>query len=232
MTDHTVFSKTLESEVPIPKSLDDAAISFRLDFCDVRGFGNLKWAEIIDAVGNVVRLEGPLDLLSLNGRVRHAGPVTVSDYRVMLARHTDDGIQVVGGRLQRGMATLLELSFTPLQTGETIRAAASNTYMGKRTAEKSGKAQAWAKAMELSSALEKKGKGAQAWAEESVKTPEIGDVVQHRQFGDCTVVKLDDEHVTIQKPDGRVVQLGLRIMQFTAVHEEDGRTLWEASVKR
>jgi hypothetical protein len=29
-----------------------------------------------------------------------------------------------------------------------------------------------------------------------------------------------------------VVQLGLRIMQFTAVHEEDGRTLWEASVKR
>jgi len=232
MTDHTVFAKTLETQVPIPKSLDDAAISFRLEFCDVRGFGNLKWVEILDTAGNVVRLDGPLDLLSVNGRVRHAGSVTVSDYRILVALRSDDGIRVVGGQLKRGEATLLELSFTPLQTGETVRTAASNTYMGKRTAEKSGKAQAWAKAMELSSALEKKGKGAQMWAEESSRTPEIGDVVKHRQFGDCTVVKLDDEHVTIQKPDGRVVQLGLRIMQFIPVHEDGDRTLWEASVRR
>ena len=232
MTDHTVLAKTIEKEVSIPASLDDAAASMNLDFCDVNGFGNLKWVEIVDSAGSKVHFEGPIDLLSIRGRVRHAGAVTVSDYRVLMAKHTDNGIQVVGGRLSNGIATLLELSFTPLASAETVKHVASNTYLGKKAVEKNSREQAWASAMNLSAALEKKGKSAHLWEEEAVKSPEVGDIVKHRQFGDCTVVKLDDEHVAIQKPDGRVVQLGLRILKFTPLDKDGNRTLWEASVKR
>ncbi|MBN2714851.1 MAG: hypothetical protein JXX14_03285 [Deltaproteobacteria bacterium] len=232
MTDHTVLAKTIETQVSIPASLDDAATSLNLDFCDVNGFGNLKWAEILDSAGSQVHIEGPIDLLSIRGRVRHAGQVTVSDYRVLLAKHTDNGIQVVGGKLTGGVATLLELAFTPLMSAETVRNVAANTYLGKKAAEKNVKEQSWASAMNLSAALEKKGRNAQLWDNEPVKIPSVGDIVKHRQFGDCTVVKIDDEHVTIQKPDGRVVQLGLRILTFTPIDEDGGRTLWDASVKR
>ena len=232
MTDHTVLAKTLETEVSIPAALDEAAQSLKLDFCDIEGFGDLKWAKIVDSAGSTVHLEGPIDLLSIRGRVRHAGPVTVSDYRVLLAKHTDNGIQVVGGKLKEAVALLLELSFTPLASAESVKSVAANTYLGKKTAEKSSKEQAWASAMDLSAALEKKGTRSHLWEEEPAKTPVVGDVVKHRQFGDCTVVKLDDEHVSIQKPDGRVVQLGLRILKFTPLDTEGDRTLWEASVRR
>ena len=232
MTDHTVLAKTLETDVSIPSALDDAAQALKLDFCDIEGFGDLKWAEIVDSAGSTVRVEGPVDLLSLRGRVRHAGAVTVSDYRVLLAKHTDNGVQVVGGKLKQGVAQLLELSFTPLASAESVKSVAANTYLGKKTADKSTKDQAWANAMNLSAALEKKGSRSHLWEDEPVKTPVVGDVVKHRQFGDCTVVKLDDEHVSIQKPDGRVVQLGLRILKFTPLDTEGGRTLWEANVRR
>lgn len=271
MTDHTVLAKTIETEVAVPDFLDETALSLHLDFCDVNGFGNLKWADIVDSAGATVHLEGPIDLLSIRGRVRHAGAVTMSDYRVLLAKHTDNGIQVVGGQLMSGRATLLELSFTPLVSADmvtsvspvvsassltvparvvvssppaavahagaaspatTVSSVAAGTYLGKKAAEKGSKDNAWANAMDLSAALEKKGKSAHLWEGESSNSPEVGDIVKHQQFGDCTVVKLNDEHIAMQKPDGRIVQLGLRILKFSPIDKDGARTLWDVSVKR
>lgn len=225
-------AKTIEEQVKVPAALDEAAIEMDHHFCDVSGFGNLQWAEIEDSAGKIVRLEGPIDLLSLKGRLRHAGDVTASDYRVLLAKHTDNGISVVGGRLVDGVATLLELTISSLEQGESLSTTVVSTYHGKKAAEKLSKEQVWAKAMDLSSSLEKKGKGAQLWGGGQAALPIPGDVVKHRQFGDCVVVKLGDDHIALQKPDGRIVQLGLRILSFSPFEKDGNRTLWNVSVKR
>ncbi|MBN2342728.1 MAG: hypothetical protein JXX29_16915 [Deltaproteobacteria bacterium] len=232
MTQASTLAKTIESPVDVPKALDDAVLSSHLDFCDITGFGNLNWAEIEDSAGKRVHLDGPIDLLSLRGRVRHAGTVTMSDYRVLLAKHTDNGISVVGGKLITGQSAFLELALVPLQTVEDALPISAGTYLGKKTADKAVKDKAWAKAMDLSSTLEKKGTSAHLWESEPAGQPMVGDVVRHRQFGDCSVVKLDDEHISLQKPDGRIVQLGLRILSFAASRTEGGHTLWDVAVKR
>lgn len=232
MTEKDTLAKTIDSRVVVPGAIDEAALSFHLSFCDITGFGNFEWAEIEDSAGSALRLEGPLDLLSLRGRLRHAGAVTVSDYRVLFAMLTDDGLSVVGGRLVGGEATLLELAFSPLQIAQPAGSISASTYRGKRAAEKAGKEKAWATAMDLSSALEKKGDSAHLWEEAPAAQPAQGDVVKHQHFGDCTVVKVGDEHISLQKPDGRIVQLGLRILSFTLRQTEGNKTLWDVSIKR
>ncbi len=61
--------------------------------------------------------------------------------------------------------------------------------------------------------------------------PKTGDIVNHRQFGECTVVRLGDDHITLRKPDRRNVQLGLPILRFFREGEEDGHTVFRVEIK-
>jgi hypothetical protein len=60
----------------------------------------------------------------------------------------------------------------------------------------------------------------------------VGDRVLHRQFGECAVVKMTDEHILLQKSDGRVVQLGLSVLRFDPAEPDGGRNRWTVSVKK
>ncbi len=221
-TEDRPIAKTLETPSNLPAAIDDIAIPAG-EFCDVCGFGNLRSAQLTDAAGNTLHIEGPLDLLNLQGRIRRAAGMVISDYRCLIAKHTDNGIMVVGGRLTGGESSLLELTFTPLRADD----AAS---VPKETNEKKAADAHWHRAIEVSATLEKQGSRSHLWNEEEPPLPAPGDTVCHRQFGDCRVVKLDDEHITLQKPDSRIVQLGLAVLQFR--QRPGNSTVFDVSVRR
>jgi hypothetical protein len=79
--------------------------------------------------------------------------------------------------------------------------------------ETAGVASKWAEALAESRRMEREGRAAN-WDESEVVMPARGDVVNHLHFGKCSVAKIDDEHISLRKPDGRVVQLGLTILEF------------------
>lgn len=223
------YAATIQKSGVLPKTIDDVVSGLDVAFCDVTGFGDLEWVEVEDAIGQTVHFDGPVDLLSIQGRVRSTGNVILSDYRVVISKHTDNGVAVVGGRLKNGVSSLLELAITPLESVET-KTQIPKTYASKKASQKQSTKQVWANAMDLSATLEKKGKKASVWSEGAKQTPKVGDVVAHKHFGDCQVVKMTDEHVSLQKPDGRVVQLGLRILDFSLIESEDGKGYWSVNV--
>ena len=93
----------------------------------------------------------------------------------------------------------------------------------------------WAEALAESKRLEKSGAAAaRAWEDDasSAVVPLRGDVVNHRQFGRCVVAKIDDDHIFLKKPDGRIVQLGLPILAFAIQGAEGEATVFDVQVRR
>ncbi len=223
----------LDSGVLLPVAIEKACEEQGLEFCDVTGFGELDWVELSapDSDG-AARYEGPFTLLDLRGRIRRAGGVVLSEFVCTVSRWTDNGVQVLGGGLVGGKARYLELGFVPLSSVDLTAAPPASVERKKAprrepTARDKGAAASgptsgkWAEALAESRRMEREGHAAR-WDEGEVEVPSRGDVVNHLQFGRCTVVKVTDEHIALKKPEGRVVQLGLSILRFSRVAQDDG----------
>jgi hypothetical protein len=261
----------LEKPVILPEALLEAARRAELEFADVFGFGALDWIEL-DRNGSIVRLDGPFDLLDLKGRIRRVGDMDLAEFVVTVSRHTDAGIQVLGGRLFHASGSYLELRLLPLTAlavaqAPAIAAAAHPPVAAPQIAVAAAAhaqfpaaeplpprpapapvvveikpnigskalSEKWAEALAESKKFEKTGVQAKVWDEDETTVavvPQRGDVVNHRQFGRCLVAKIDDDHISLKKPDGRIVHLGLPILDFSVVGAEGAVTVFEVQVRR
>ena len=66
--------------------------------------------------------------------------------------------------------------------------------------------------------------------EETETRPKRGDIVMHAQFGECRVTRIDDDHITLRKPDGRNVQLGLTVLRFVFTGKHDGKDTFRVEI--
>jgi len=222
----------LENDVALPDAVLDAVRRAELAFADVSGFGVLDWVELAKGDG-VVRLVGPFDMLDLKGRIRRAGGLDLAEFVVTLSRHTDAGLEVLGGRLARASGRFVELRIEPLAAlgaPALVQAAAAPAAPPKP--EKIALGEKWAEALAESKRLEK-GAAAGVWDDgPAAVVPGRGDVVNHRQFGRCVVAKVDDDHIFLKKPDGRIVQLGLPILEFAVQGADGDATVFDVQVRR
>jgi hypothetical protein len=256
-------------------ALEAAVREAGLEFCDVEGFGELAYAELEGSKKGVPqRINGPLTLLSVRGRTRRAGGIVLSEFVCTLSRQIDSGIEVLGGRLLGGLATVLELRLHPLCTlddalsdddevftppvstpprpapvverrevpGRALTEVQAATSPKALTAQElanpsprsdamgAGWAEVFAESQRLRRAAAADGVDDELEEDEDHR-PERGDYVEHRQFGRCRVIRIDDDHMALKKPDGRIVQLGLQILQFRLKGEAEGKPVYEAVVK-
>jgi predicted DNA-binding protein with PD1-like motif len=244
----------LEDDVVLPDALLAAARRAQLEFADVCGFGLLDWMEV-DRGGTAVRIDGPLELLDLKGRIRRVGDQDLAQFVVTASRFSDAGLQVLGGALVRASCRYLELRLTPLAalvaTASVATASVATPSVAtphvyappapapvvelKPNAGSKALSEKWAEALAESKRFEKSGAAAKAWADDegpAQVVPQRGDVVNHRQFGRCLVAKIDDDHISLKKPDGRIVQLGLPILDFSVQGAEGAVTVFEVQVRR
>ncbi|MDD5307012.1 MAG: hypothetical protein PHU25_06795 [Deltaproteobacteria bacterium] len=238
MNDATPRAMRLEAGAMLPDAVERAADALGMAFGDAIGFGRLRWVELTFGDGRTpVRIKGPLELLDLKARIRRAGDARLADYVCTLARLTDNGVEVLGGGLARAEVEFVELSLTPLELAAVEPACAARAEVQAPRPPRDlplpvpqppAIDERWAAALAESRRAERL---ASLEVDEGAR-PERGDVVNHRQFGRCTVVKIDDEHVSLRKPDGRVVQLGLTVLRFTPAGREDKHAVFDVEVAR
>ena len=227
----------IESGESLPDAADSAVEDLGLEFCDVIGFGRLDWVELKgDSQGPSTRMQGPFDLLDLKGRVRRVGNVIMSEYVCTISHVTDSGIRVFGGGLERAAIDFAELTFIPLvlAKGATVAKEADTEPVvppPAAPATMKDNASKWSLALAESRRLERDGAAA-SWDDVEPVMPARGDIVNHRQFGRCDVVRVDSEHISLRKPDRRVVQLGLAILVFEAAGEQDDKAVYNVAVTR
>jgi hypothetical protein len=226
----------------LPAAAEAAAAAEALGFCDVRGFGELKWVELQPTAGGTRRLRGPLDLLGLQGRLRRAGDVVLADWICTVSRETDNGIEVIGGRLVAAECSFAEVSLTPLSAVASAgpaqrpegQPAAPVSPIEVRLPAKPVAAAAPAAALFAEALAESRRQETSApdWDREDEIRPARGDLVNHLQFGQCKVLRIDDDHITLRKPDARTVQLGLPILAFSLVGAEGPSRVFDVRVRR
>lgn len=246
----------LEDGAILPGAVEAGARNLALDFCDIDGFGELAWIELQTAGAEVLRrFEGPLDLLTLRGRLRRVGEVVLADFACTVSRTTDNGIQLLGGKLIGARARFVELRLIALSTAEDQVSAASTpepletaglpedlSALPASAAEPGLRRPAvpgtgpslgerWAAALEESRRQERMARE-QGWDDDDGLVPERGEIVNHRQFGSCKVIRVDDEHITLRKPDGRKVQLGLAVLRFRSTAAIGGVPTYDVEVRR
>lgn len=268
MNDCKTLGIRLEDGVSLPLDVEELAESCDLLFCDVTGFGELEWVELaMDAhATSVQRFDGPLQLVQLNGRLRLTGTVVLSDFVCTLSRQTDNGIQLLGGRLHRAEASYVELAFSPLAPFEpeknTVKAAppprdvptkelhrsSSQPPSPRREVEIPAVAPSppspaarelnrapaalddrWAKAV-LESNRAQENPAFLNDEDDMEISPKRGDIVHHAQFGECRVSRIDDDHITLRKPDGRNVPLGLTVLNFISMGKQDGKDVFRVKI--
>ena len=251
MTDSRTRGTRLEAGLELRSAVETTAVKLDLPFCDVTGFGELEWVELAGtAERGTVFLQGPFQLVDLKGRVRLAGDTALLDMVCTLTRHTDNGIQTVGGILQRAKTVFVELAYVPLRLipDELPQTAPTKSKVPKLVADSSrpdhpiesltppapapsappSADNRWAKAVAESNRVQKE-------AQQSTRSdllPARGDIVNHRQFGRCTVVRITDAHITLRKPNNRNVQLGLPILDFAFLEKEDDKSVFNVNVIR
>ncbi|MFO8073463.1 MAG: hypothetical protein R6V85_16485 [Polyangia bacterium] len=237
----TALGVRLEEGALLPGAIEAAAAELGLEFCDVRGFGRLRGLEIRAAGSEAPsRFEGPLDLLQLSGRMRRAGRVELSDWLCVVSRSTDNGVQVLGGELLEAECDFAELSFEPLLSTEPDlpRGVAGERSSGRTDAVSPKPARSRGGSLgerwgEVLAESERQQGSAPDWDDENPEVvPRRNDLINHRQFGRCKVIRMDDEHITLRKPDGKSVQLGLAVLRFSEAGREGKATVFDVEVRR
>lgn len=250
MERNTSYGMVIEQGEVLPKALEITSIPLQSDFVDVSGFGELSWLELTHNSEDETkaRFEGPLQLLNLRGRIRRAGNLTISDFVCTVSRETDNGIQVLGGQMIRAKVKHLEVTLTPLAALEDLVAEPKPNPVPKPVSESAPvKPKPEAPSFKMPPRPEQNRVMDDRWAKAVLESRRIedetdylddasdihlkqGDIVNHKQFGECTVAMIGDEHITLRKPDGRNVQLGLQVLNFKRVGHRDGKDVFDVQV--
>jgi predicted DNA-binding protein with PD1-like motif len=250
MTETVFNGLRIEAGNELKAAIEELAIKHSFAFCDISGFGELEWIELAGASENDVKyFEGPFQLIDLKGRIRIAASMVLLDLVCTVSRYTDNGIQVLGGKLMRARTIFTEVSFCALTIPNGTNTTRDSATMELVTPEKETKLVSdsskprpsvppespqstspdgrWAQAIVESEQVRRNSEKSAAEDE----LPRTGDIVNHRQFGRCLVIRLGDEHITLQKPDKRTVQLGIAILDFARAGKEGKQSVFQVSVK-
>ena len=155
MADFKVHGIRLEAGYELLDAVRDAFGRMSISFCDVIGFGELKWVELqVGDQGEGQVFEGPLQLIDFKGRLRQVADVMLDEYVCTVSRLTDNGVQVLGGKLKEAEIEYVELTFVPVDTVEVSIPAvedgvskAVKTTINARSPTKSALPDRWAKAV-------------------------------------------------------------------------------------
>ena len=179
----------------------------------VQGSGRVSTMTLEGGPAGKRTVAGPLELLHLTGRVEQRGRRLEPELRVVACREMDTGLEMVGGVLQSALLEGAVARLTQHSPLSQIKVPASP-------------ASSWSAVAAASAEL------GEPEFEESDETPEAGDIVDHPKFGQCVVVKIDDSHLKIRRKEGRVVSLGLSILQFSLKGQKsDGKKVFVIRVK-
>jgi hypothetical protein len=240
----------LEAGFEIVETTTEMARRLGLPFVDITGFGELEWVELGDSDDKTIeRLNGPFQLLDFKGRARFAGNLTLVDYVCTLSKKTDSGIQLTGGRLLRAQTCFAELTLTPLteptDTEKTTQTPSQNEpspFASKVEEEPALSTESelsaspvddkWKVAIQESEIIRRHAAKTHLFDDETEFRPSRGDIVEHLHFGRCSVTRIDDDYITLRKPNGHNVQLGLTILKFTPAGEEENHSVFQVVVKR
>ncbi len=273
MADYKAYGMRLEAGQELIQSVQDAFASLAASFCDVNGFGALRRVTLQagDDEDDEQYFEGPLQLVDFKGRLRQAGDLIIADYFCTLSRLTDNGVELLGGKITDADIEFVELTFFPVEMmasqpmptnpaktsaasskrpsvapppgpppqppprkrGPTPPAApAPNSSPEKRVTtpvkQTGALSDRWAKAVLESKKVLQEADFVDDGAPD--ERPSRGDIVIHQQFGECKVTRIDDDHITLRKPDGRNVQLGILILRFSHAGERNGKDLFNVEV--
>jgi hypothetical protein len=215
-------AKSINRTDMIPECIIDiAAADEQLSSCDVLGFGTFNRIKLENAAGEIIIIDGPLDVMMIQGRIKREKNAITVKLRCLAAKPTFNGITVIGGKLLSGESSQLELTFTPVHSinSDEIKSDSQGSIKS------AGK---WAQAVAASEQMQHKN----STDRQETALPAQGDIILHRQFGKCKVIKISDDHISIQKPNGRIIQLGLQILKFYKEGTQNSKTIWKLSVSR
>lgn len=221
----------------VVRTIADAAKRHRVGEAEVRAVGRLAWVEIAGSGPGVrERRDGPFEVVSLGGRVSAAdGEVDVT--LAIHAIHSAPAVPAAVGRLLAAGAIALDVVV------EVWDASAPAAATGPVPTQKEA---AWAKVVEASAKRPVRAprpepvvpladlptsprRGGEIDYDEPM--PEVGDEVQHPQFGRCRVVESADDKISIRLASGRIIQLGASVLKFGAPDEEDGKRVFPVEVR-
>jgi len=205
----------------LQRAIEESASGYSLHHFDVTGFGVFDWVELDASDGHSPsrRFAGPLTATAISGRVRGEGESGAVLFGTFF-REAEAGMECAGGRITAGSVVWAELRFLPFE--EIDHPATTGAFQTGHSAWE--KLAAESKRQEKSASINDTG-------DEDLR-PESGDRVHHQQFGDCTVVKLTDDHILLQKSDSRIVQLGLPVLKFEPAGKDGRHTIWNVSIKK
>lgn len=194
------------------RTLLDGCLEHEVETVLVQGSGRATSIVLEGGPAGKRSVAGPLELLCVTGKVDQKGRRLEPDLRVVACREMDTGLEMVGGVL---LSALVE--------GAILRLSRHAPLSKARVASPAGAS--WSAVAAVSADL------GEPPPEEVDETPRVGDLVDHPQFGQCTVIKIDDQHLRMRRSEGRVVSLGLSILRFSLRGEKtDGKRVYAVRV--
>lgn len=199
----------------------------------VRGSGIVEDIELetsgaSETEASVSRLfPGRAELLSLEGVISRG---TAPELSVSLARETERGQDVVGGRLRGARAVSVHVLLTALDEREGGSAPERVTYGDASTPTPAATLERTPKAPDVAlpdgPPLPPRRPPSTALDNLDEVYPEPGDAVSHFHFGECTVLESDGERIRFrQGEDGRVREVALSVLkiELTDTNSETGK---------
>jgi predicted DNA-binding protein with PD1-like motif len=200
--------------------------------------------------GDARRIDAPCEVVSLTGNVATLDGATSVRLSATLTRETDAGLSTIGGQLVWGRVFALELHVTVLDDLVLSRVADERTGLpvldARRmqgtpivvvTGAESAPSPAPATAPTVSASTQATPAPATSARpashdgparpvrpvkveQEMEQYPEVGDVVIHFHFGECTVVTSDGDRIRVrQDKDGRVLDVALMKLRIEPAGE-------------
>jgi predicted DNA-binding protein with PD1-like motif len=190
------------------RALLDECLDQGIESALVQGSGRATSIVLEGGPAGKRAVAGPLELLHVTGKVDQRGRRLAPELRVVACREMDTGLEMLGG-------VLLE---APVESA-MLRVSGCSPMSAARVGPATGVGvKPWSAVAAASAELGEPPTG------ETGEMPRVGDVIDHPQFGQCAVVKLDDQHLRIRRREGRVVSLGLSVLRFSVKGQKSDGT--------
>lgn len=197
----------------LPKTIRDVCLDNDITSALIDGNGRVSWVVLDVGSGARRRVEGPLELLSLQGRTIQKGTKLEVELRGVLSRDLDTGPQIVGGLIIEAKAEGALARIT--RHVPSARAAA-------QAAPASWSAVAAASQEQI---LEED--------DDDDRLPSAGDTVEHPKFGPVAVRGIDQEHIRVRAEGGRTISLRLSHLSFKFKGElSNGKRIFTLDVRK